>query len=208
MRSIVPMIRPRLHLPTALLLATGLVMGGAPAAGQTLPQFTATPEESATLFLRSVRAIRWSAATQFLHPATLGRFHELVTFMVEADSSGAVAAFLTGAGPSEYPSLTAAQVFDRAIGAMIDDMPGLMHALYDRDDEVLGHVGETADTAHVVYRTTARLSGAVPEVKVMQLARTPGGWRVTWSDELEVLDAALRGVARSRRPPPPPGGGS
>jgi hypothetical protein len=55
----------------------------------------------------------------------------------------------------------------RAIGAMIDDMPGLMHALYDRDDEVLGAVGEGADSAHVVYPTLARIGGAVPEVKVM-----------------------------------------
>ena len=85
---------------------------------------------------------------------------------------------------------------------MIDDMPGLMHALFDRDDEVLGHVTEAGDTAHVVYRTTARISGAVSEVKVMQLARTTAGWRVAWSDELEVLDAALRGIPRGRRSPP------
>ena len=88
---------------------------------------------------------------------------------------------------------------------MIDDMPGLMHAVYDRNDEVLGAVIEGADSAHVVYRTTARISGAVPEVKVMQLARTDGGWRVLWSDELEVLDAALRGVPRGRSVPRSPG---
>ena len=58
--------------------------------------------------------------------------------------------------------------------------------------------------AHVVYRTTARISGAVPEVKVMQLSLTDAGWRVSWSDEMEVLDAALRGVGRGR--PRPPGG--
>ena len=84
----------------------------------------------------------------------------------------------------------------RAIGHLIDDMPGLMHSLYDRDDDVIGNVDEGPDDAHAVYRTTARLSGAIPEVKVMQLQRGPGGWRVLWSDELEVLDAALRGVGR------------
>jgi hypothetical protein len=90
-------------------------------------------------------------------------------------------------------------VFERAIGAMIDEMPGLMHALYDRDDEVLGAVGEGADSAHVVYRTLARIGGAVPEVKVMQLGRSEEGWRILWSDELGVLDAALRGVRTGRR---------
>ena len=44
---------------------------------------------------------------------------------------------------------------DDHVGAVIDDMPGLMHALFDRDDEVVGHVLESGDSAHVVYRTTA-----------------------------------------------------
>src|SRR5690606_9148977 len=104
-----------------------------------------------------------------------------------------------------FAALDAPQVFTRAIRNTIGDMPGLAHAFYDRDDAVLGAVSEGPDTAHVVYRTTARLTGSVPEVKVMQLARTPEGWRVLWSDELEVLDAALRGIAVGV-PPVPPGG--
>jgi hypothetical protein len=166
-----------------------------------LAEYTATPEDAATLYLRSVRAIRWSAAAQFLHPTTLGRFRELVVLLADADSTGDVRRYLTGTDSAGLAALDAAAVFERAVGRTIDDMPGLMHALYDRDDRVLGHVAESADSAHAVYRTTARLSGAVPEVKVMQLARTATGWRVTWSDELEILDAALRGVPRSRRDP-------
>ena len=163
---------------------------------QRLADLTATPDQAATLYLRSVRAIRWSAAAQFLHPETLVRFRSLVDMMADADSTGSVGRYLVGTDSAGLASLGAATVFERSVGRMIDDMPGLMHALFDRDDQVLGHVPESADSAHVVYRTTARLSGAVPEVKVMQLARTPLGWRVFWSDELEVLDAALRGVPR------------
>ncbi len=171
-------------------------------AQQGLAELTATPEAAAGLYLRSIRAIRWSAAAQFLHPATLDRFHDLVTMMAEADSSGGVRRYLTDTDRPGFAELDAATVFDRAVGTMIDDMPGLMHAFFDRDDEVLGHVSESADSAHVVYRTTARISGAVPEVKVMQLSRTAAGWRVLWSDELEVLDAALRGVPRRGREAP------
>lgn len=169
---------------------------------RSLPELTATPEEAASLFLRSVRAIRWSAAAQFTHPRTLGRFHDVVSMMARVDSTGGVRSYLTQTDSAGYAALTPAQVFDRALGTTIDDMPGLMHAVYDRDDDVLGHVLESPDSAHVVYRTLARISGAVPEVKVMQMARTDGGWRVLWSDELEVLEAALRGVLRGRRGPP------
>jgi len=192
-------------LGLAALLAVGPERARAQSPGpQTLAELTATPEEAATLLLRSVRAIRWSAAGQFMHDDALARFHEAVMWIAEADTSGANREYLVGTDAAGLAALRPAEVFDRAIGALIDDMPGLMHALYDRDDEVLGHVPDGERDAHVVYRTTARISGAQPEVKVMRLRRSDaGGWRVLWSDELEVLDAALGGVPRTRRPPPP-----
>jgi hypothetical protein len=163
---------------------------------QSLAELTATPEAAAELYIRSVRAIRWSAAAQFLAPGTLDRFRTTVTMIADADTTGAIRSYLVQTDSVAMGTLSHAEVFDRAIGVVIDDMPGLMHALYDRDDEVIGHVLESPDSAHVVYRTTARLSGALSEVKVMQLERGADGWRVLWSDELDVLDAALRGVGR------------
>lgn len=162
-----------------------------------LATLTASPDSAAVLFLRSVRAIRWSAAAQFMDQETLGRFFETTRMLAAADTSGEISRYLVDVDSVTLRGLARPEVFARSIGATIDGMPGLMHSLYDRDDEVLGHVVEGADRAHVVYRTTARISGAVPEVKVMQLHRADaGGWRVRWSDELEVLDAALRGVGR------------
>ncbi len=181
----------------AVWLLGVVLLPAPPAAAQRIEEVTATPEEAATLFLRSLRAIRWSAAAQFMHPEALERVQQVVDMMVEADSTGEMERYLLGAAGGAG-GLTPAEVFARAVGAMIDDMPGLMHAIFDRDDEVLGHVPEGADVAYVVYRTTARISGAVPEIKVMELRRTPRGWRVYWSAELEVLDTALRGVGRGR----------
>lgn len=174
---------------------------------QTLADLTATPESTAVLFLRSVRAIRWGAAAQFMHPATLARLRDVVGYMVDTDSTGALRRTYTGADDrTAFLALEPATVFERAVGRMVDDMPGLMHSLFDHDDDVIGHVAEGADTAHVVYRTIERLQGAQPEVRVIQMAHAPGGWRVLWSDELEVLEAALRGIPRSRRAPPPASG--
>lgn len=194
-------LRARVDRAGAALLAAALVAAGppAPAAAQSLAELTATPEQAAELFLRSVRAIRWGAAAQFMDAEPLDRFHATVTMLSDADATGELRAWLVGVDSTALASLDAATAFERSIGTLIDDMPGLMHALYDRDDEVLGHVDDGPDGAHVVYRTTARISGAVPEVKVMQLRRRDSGWRVVWSDELEVLDAALRGVSRARQ---------
>jgi hypothetical protein len=187
---------------TLLVAALAGALAGAraePTGAQTLSDLTDTPETTADAFLRSVRAIRWGVTGRLLHAETLDRFHTLVSMIAVADTTGEARRYLTDTDSSGFAALAGAEVFERAIGAMIDDMPGLMHALYDRDDEVLGHVSEGADSAHVVYRTLARIGGAVPEVKVMQLARTAEGWRILWSDELGVLDAALRGVRMGRR---------
>ena len=191
-----PVTRSRTPIFAGLLLLAVHLSAACPSAAQSLDEWTGTPEEAATLFLRSVRAIQWSTAAQFMSAQALGRFSETITMIVEADTTGAMADFLIQGEVRVLTELTAAELFDRTIGAMIDDMPGLMHSMYDRDDEVIGHVNEGDGEAHVVYRTTARISGAVSEVNVMQMRRSDAGWRVVWSDELAVLDAALRGVRR------------
>ena len=182
-----------------LLLAALATAAAEPLRAQPLAEVTATPEATADAFLRSVRAIRWDVTGRLMHPQTLDRFQILVSMIAAADTTGEARRYLTATDSSGFAALSGAEVFERAIGAMIDEMPGLMHALYDRDDEVLGAVGEGADSAHVVYRTLARIGGAVPEVKVMQLGRSEEGWRILWSDELGVLDAALRGARTGRR---------
>ena len=204
-----------MHRSALLVPLAALSLGSPlPLRGQTLAGLTATPESTAVLFLRSVRAIRWRAAAQFMHPSTLATFRDVVGYMVDTDSTGGLRHAYVGADdPASFRALPPATVFERAVGRMVDDMPGLMHALFDHDDEVIGHVVEGVDTAHVVYRTIERLQGAQPEVRVIQMAHTPEGWRVLWSDELEVLDAALRGIPRKPRPPtggdpPAPAGAS
>ncbi len=204
--------RPGFRLLIGFLLVAGTLAGGSElprggaaalsaqvtGAGGARPPLAGTesPEAAAELFLRSVRAIRWDATARLLDTEVLGRFRTTATMIADADRSGEMRTFLVGTDSAGLAALDATDVFARSIGALIEDMPGLMHALSDRDDEVIGAVAEGPDAAHVVYRTTARISGAVPEVKVMQLRSSPAGWRVAWSDELEVLEAALRGVGR------------
>lgn len=195
--GLAPLGLAALGLAALGLAALGLAASAASLRAQELAELTETPEAAAELFLRSVRAIRWSTAAQLAHPETLARFSTMMRMFAAADTTGEVSRYLTGTDSAGLLELTPSEVFTRSVGATIDGLPGLMHALYDRDDEVLGHVAEGDATAHVVYRTTARISGAVPEVKVMHLERVAErGWRILWSDELEVLEAALRGVAR------------
>ena len=197
-------LRLKTHRASSRWLAaaiTAAVLGSLRPAGvaaQDIAGLTATPDAAAELFIRSVRALRWGAAAQFVDDETLALFRDVVTMITEPEETGALLEYLTGTDPEGYARLEPPEVFDRALTALIADMPGLSNSFFDRDDEFLGHVAESADSAHVVYRTEARISGAVPEVKVMQMRRGPAGWRVLWSDELDVLEAALRGAHRMR----------
>src|SRR5690606_1564282 len=105
---------------------------------------------------------------------------------------------LTGTDSAGFAALDAATVFDRALTAMTSGMPGLRHSLIERNDAVLGHVAEGADSAHAVYRTQRRTGGSVPEGSVGQMRAGGDGWRVPWSGELPVLQAARRGGSRLR----------
>lgn len=182
----------------ALALTPSAPVGPERASAQTLAELTASPDSAAALFIRSIRSMRWSAAAQFMDPEPLSLFHDVVTMITEPDASGDLLDYLTGTDTTAYRALDAREVFDRALTTLTGDMPGLTYSLQDRDDEFLGHVTEGTDSAHVVYRTQSRLSGALPEVKVMQMRRGPEGWRVLWSDELDVLETALRGAGRVR----------
>ncbi len=198
-----PLPRPSApRFGAAIVLAVGLLAGPAHAPAQTLAELTATPDSAAALFIRSIRSMRWSAAAQFMDPEPLGLYRDIVTMITEPEQAGDLLEYLTGADSAAYASLDAPAVFQRALTTLTGDMPGLSYNLQDRDDEFLGHVLEAPDSAHVVYRTQSRISGALPEVKVMQMRRGPDGWRVLWSDELDVLEAALRGADRGRRGPP------
>src|SRR5690606_11477243 len=201
--------RPRRRRAAVLtmLCATPFLGRPAPAAAQTLAELTASPEEAAGLFIRSVRTLRWSAAAQFMDPETLALFRDVVTMITEVDRSGELLRFLTGADTAAYRALEPREVFARALDVLTGEMAGLAHSLADRDDRILGHVPEGADSAHVVYRTQMGISGSVPEVNLMQMRRGPEGWRVLWSEELDVLETALRGAARLRAPGPGADGG-
>jgi hypothetical protein len=68
-----------------------------------------------------------------------------------------------------------------------------------RDVDVIGSVSEGSELAHVVYRSTADLSGARPELRVMTMKLDEGVWRVLTSQELDILVEAFRGVALGGR---------
>jgi len=186
--------------PAVLTLFLSLLAIPVGAGGQTSPP---GPDSIATEFQSALRAVAWRAAVARLHPDALEDFHYRMSLLVEMDTTRAPLEKLYPRGGLEiYRRKSAEEVFLRVMEVLSEDAPGLVHALVVREVEVIGHVPEAPDLAHVVYRSTADLSGAVPELRLMTMKRDGDRWRVLSSQELDILVEAFRGISRKRSPPP------
>lgn len=165
-----------------------------------------TPDSLGAEFQAAIRGMGWLATARRMHPDALRRFRYLIDVFVETDESGATREFFfDGLAEERYRSMSDDDVFVRVLGVMMEQLPGLLHALVVRDVEIIGSVHETPDLGYVVYRSQARLDGAQPEIRVMSLKRAPDGWRVLASQELDVILESLRGTPRRlRRSQEPP----
>jgi hypothetical protein len=190
-------------------VAIGLVAAAVPCAVETASAQRPIPEEPdsvAAEFQTAIRVAAWEVAARRMHLEALERIHQRIDILVEADTTGKVIAAIFGdVSETEYRELSSADVFVSVMEAIGRHMFGLLYYLTIEEIEVLGTVQEPPELAHVVYRISAQLSGAVPEVRVMTLKRTEEGWRVLKSPELETIREAARGFIIRREPPPPPG---
>lgn len=190
-----PKSRGALLAVTLALALRGLLSGQTPAL---------SPDSAATEFQAALRAVAWRAAASRLHPEGLADFHFRLTLLVEGDTTGATIRRLHPEGGLEaYRAASPEAAFLRIMNVLTEDALGLIHALVVRDVEVIGSVPEGPDLAHVVYRSTANLSGAVPELRVMTMKLDGNAWRVLTSQELDILVEAFRGVALGGGAPPP-----
>lgn len=161
------------------------------------------PDSVATEFQAALRGVGWRAASSRLHPEALDTFHHLMTLLVEMDTTGGpIDKLYPEGGLPEFHSKAPEEVFLRVMDVLTFDAQGLVHALVVRDVDVVGHVPEGPDLAHVVYRSTADLSGAKPELRLMTMKLDGERWRVLSSQEVDILVEAFRGISRKIRPPP------
>ena len=168
-----------------------------------------SPEASATAFYASFQRGRWSEMARTLHPDALGLFEDRLLRVVRADVTGRVARDVFGAEPRELETMPTDALFTRLLRGILGYAPGMMQAMTSKRVAVIGHVVEgpearaaveggppaTSPTAHVVIRSREPLSGTAPSrVTVLSLALSDGVWKVTWSEELDVIATALVAV--------------
>lgn len=171
----------------ARLLAALLLLAAAPAA---LPA-QETPEAVAGRFLETLRAGDWAANAALMHPEAVGSFKRL--FVELGGDHPEVVDELLGMKLADLQAMPPAQAYEAFMRKFVGPLAELRQMIVGMRVEMLGHVAEGADLAHVVYRMRMETDGvSMSKVEVVPLRRDGAGWKVLLTADLENLAAALK----------------
>lgn len=160
------------------------------------------PEDSPEAVLqesfRRMKASEWSAAADAFDPAALKQFRQMLAPIIESDDSAGVVAMFFGdeATPASLKSMSDQAFFAGMMSSIMQTMNGALES-----QEVLGGVAEGPDRMHMVVRNKAAAMGlSITQMEVVTLNRTPQGWRLALSGEMEGMAQALKQLGSKPRP--------
>lgn len=184
----------RRHL--AALLAFLLVIPPTLSAQQ---EFAANSPEAATIaYMDAMTAGELDRMSGLMHPEALASFRGMLQPVVELADSGAegtnemLQMFEGVTSLAQLRKLSDAKFFSSFFAGITALQPDLLEVLKDAETEVLGHVEEGDDLAHVVYRMVLNIGTTMHKTEVVSLRRTKGGWGVLLSGEIEGMAESIR----------------
>ncbi|MFZ5638952.1 MAG: hypothetical protein ACOY82_20475 [Pseudomonadota bacterium] len=166
-----------------------------------------TPEAVATEAYARMRAGDWAAAAEAFDPEALRGFRGMFQPLLDGKGGDGLAAafFGTGRTTAEVAKMNDAEFFAGFIRSVAGGMGGMVSL---GEQRVLGGVPEGDNRTHLVVRAHAEAMGLrITQMEVVTLNRTPQGWRLAMSGEMEgfaqmmqkMMNAGPEGV-----PMPPP----
>lgn len=196
---------PSFRFLRPLSLSLALLCAGPVAAAELTVDMP--PEQVAREAYRRMQAADWVAAAETFDPAALKRFRELLLPVLDAvgvsgkdppagkkqDSASASALmlwvlFAPATSVEEIKALSDREVFARIMANTMS----LASAKLEGQD-VIGSVAEGSDMVHVVTRNVAKVETmTMTKVEAITLHRTPQGWRLALTGDLEGLAETLQ----------------
>ena len=156
-------------------------------------QIAETPEQVTGRFISAMTAENWQAMGALMHPNALKEMRQFLAVLFEAPNADEARQQLLGVRTvKEAQALSDTAVF-ASLMRMMGEQTELGALLKTAKVQVLGHLNEGQDTAHVVYRMAMTINGvSVSRMDVMSLARSPAGWRGLLKGDISALGAGLR----------------
>lgn len=157
-----------------------------------------SPEAAATAYMTALKQNKVDEFVAMMHPDALAQFKKMmmpvVILAAEKDKEKQVMQLFKGvADPKALAALSPADVFKAFYNGLLAMIPNLREALAGSKMQVLGHVNEGSDMAHVVYRATMKVGQIdVEKVEVMSFKKHDGKWMALLGGNLEGLAAQIR----------------
>lgn len=164
-----------------------------------------TPEGVADKGFEAMKAGRYDDFAKTMHRSALKTFKAGMIELAEmAEADGNPDEFLTlFDGVKDVPALKAlddAKVFAAFLRGVEKRDPTLKKTIAGADREVLGHINEGDDLAHVVYRLKLKVDGKdVSSMQVDTLRRDGRGWGLELRSELQAMTADMRRAFEARK---------
>lgn len=167
-----------------------------------------TPESVVERYTKTMQRRDWKASAALMHPDALLKLKRMfrpIVFAVTAPGLDVGKTFFGVRTGAEFDRLSGTQAYERLMSAVTKMNPELSSVLATSKSQIIGHVLEGTDTAHVVYRMTARTQGiSVTKVAVMSLKRVGNTWGGLLTGDIEGMAAALSRAIPLRTAPKPP----
>ena len=156
-------------------------------------QAAETPEQVTDRFLAAMRAADWQGMAALMHPNALKETRQLLAGVFEAPNAGEFRQQLLGVTTVEQAKAMSDTAVFAALMRLTTQDENVAALLKTATVQVIGHVNEGSDTAHVVYRMAMTINGIpITKMDVMSLARSPVGWRGLLKGDVAALAAGIR----------------
>lgn len=171
-----------------------------------------SPEEVAHTYIRAMADQRLNVVADSMHTVALDRFKDIMVEVAKAIESAPadrrapakmISALFGEEGPGAVKSMPSRDVFVRFMSNLTTFVPQIREMHAGSEYQVLGHVDESGNVTHVVFRATLKRGQAeITKMEVLSLKREGVAWKVLLTDDLRNLVEALG--LRMAAPPPPP----
>jgi len=147
----------------------------------------ATPEALAERYVAAMRQSDWNTVAGLMHPRALATIRNFVKAVASQPGGSDFLTQVFGASsPEKLAALSDQQVFAKFLGTTLGSSPELSAALKSAKAQVLGHIAEGTDSAHVLYRMRMTIGGMeMTKVDVLSAARDGTGWRALLTADIE-----------------------
>lgn len=171
-------------------IAAALCMAALPATAQQ------TPEEVVARYFETFRTGDYAANAAMMDPAALEELKSSMTQLVDlagAEPAGELEATFGVSTAEELRALPAATLYERMLRSTLGRAE-VAEVMASAEMDVIGHVAEGEDLAHVVYRMRMRVGETeVDQVQLAPLRRTADGWRVMLTGSLAGMMQGMGG---------------